>query len=408
MRSSVVVAIALFAAAIAVGCSTSSSSAVTSPPGSDPAAVPPGGSSGAPGDDAGGPGDPDDPDASSGSDGAVAPGPPALANVGRNDASDPAGPVAAWPGVRAIVRFDGSEVSARLTQLDGYSGGPSWFDVIVDGVTTTKLSVAGASEDHELAAGLAPGVHVVELAKRTEPKYGAVRFEGFTFGGGGKLLAPPARPPHRIEFLTDSTIDGFGVEGDLATTCAGGAPAAFDDAQKSAAILVAEGTNAEPFLLGYSGKGLTRNEAPSDTETYDQLYGRTLPDVAASAWPFASWTPDAVVISLGGTDYDGGSTTPPGFTTAYGALVDTIRAHYPAAHVYLTIWSQIKDATRAAMKSALDGIVAARASDTKLHVFEFTEADPEVETGCYGHANPAHHAAAAAELAAKLEADLGW
>jgi hypothetical protein len=353
----------------------------------------------------------DDGGADAEDDAPIDPGPPAEQYIGRFGVSDPGGlPLAAWPGVRAVARFDGTQVSVRLGQTDGFSGGPSWFEVFVDGARKAPFSVAGSVEDHELASGLAPGAHTVEIVKRTEANLGAVEFGGFTFTGGTGLLSPPLRPSRRIEFLSDSTIDGFGVEGTY--PCAGGGPPQFNNATKSTAYYAAKALKAEHFLLSYSGKGLTKNQDPGDLDFYRGLYAKTIPDDPVSSWAFASWTPDAVVISLGGTDYDGANGTPPGFEAAYGDLVDDIRGKYAGAHVYMTIWAQIKDDgvndSRTHMKTALDSVIAGRAADTKLHVFVFPESDPALETGCYAHGSDALHQAAAAQLVTKLKADLGW
>jgi hypothetical protein len=342
-------------------------------------------------------------------------GTPGVQLVGRFDDTDPAAPVAAWPGVREVVRFDGTDVSVKLSQTPGFSGGPSWFDVIVDGTLGTPFSVTGSNEDHVLATGLSAGTHTVEIVKRTEPNLGTVTFGSFTFGNGGKLLAPPARPKRRIEVLTDSTIDGFGVEGNATTTCGGGAPAEFNNAEKSTAAFTAKTLGAELVLLGYSGKGITKNQDGSVADTYPQIYGRIIPDTAGSTWAFASNVPDAVVISLGGTDFDGLSSEPAGFSAGYDALVGNVRTHYPNAHIFATVWSQIKDLnlpnTRSAMRASLQGVVNARkgAGDSKIWYFEFPEADfNQDETGCYYHANAAHHAAMAALLSNEIKTRLGW
>ena len=111
------------------------------------------------------------------------------------------------------------------------------MNVVVDGVVKAPINVTGASQQFTLASSLAAGDHVVELQKRTEANVGTVTFEGFTFDAGGQLLPPPPRATRRIEFLADSTIDGYGVDGtvDDIATCdkdgLGGAPVRWQDAQ---------------------------------------------------------------------------------------------------------------------------------------------------------------------------------
>ena len=346
-------------------------------------------------------------------------GTPAVQFIGRFDETDPAGLRMAWPGSTVAARFDGTDVSVRLSQTDpGYSLGPSWFNVIIDGVVKTPFSVTGLAEDHVLAAGLAAGPHKVEIEKRTEANHGTVRFEGFAFTGGTGLLPPPARRPHRIEFISESTIDGFGVEGD-AITCGALAPPQFDNVRKSMAMYTGTGVAAEVHLTAYSGKGIAKNNDPMDTLTMPTLFDRALPDPGnGTAWNHASWVPDAIVISLGGVDYgDGVALAPADFQTKYAAFVAKLRTVYGnAPYIVLTVWSQIKNnggnnELRTPVTAALDGVVATRAGlgDTKVSRFSFPEADPSVETGCYSHANDAHHQAMAALLVTQLKATVpGW
>ncbi len=345
-----------------------------------------------------------------GADATVEAGAPAVRYIGRFDFADAQNPKTSWPGARIVARFDGTGATATLSSTAGSEGGGgNWINVYVDGVAKPKVLVDGANVQVALATGLAAGAHTVEIEKRTEASWGTLTFHGFTFDGGGKLLPPPARAARRIEFLAESTIDGFGVDGDVNTTCMGGAPPEYDDARKSLAFYVTQALSAEHHLVAQSGKGLVKNEDPGDTTFYPALYGRTLAENPASSWDFTSWTPDVVVISLGGTDYAGGASAPAGFQAAYDALVTSIRTRHPNAHVFMTVWSQIKDTTRTSMKGVLDAIKASHAGDTKLHVFQFAEATyPTDETGCYEHANDAHHQETAAEIVPAIEAATGW
>lgn len=355
-------------------------------------------------------------DGSSGGDGSGGDGAPAVQLIGRFDTGDAAGPRTAWPGSRIVARFDGTQASAKLTQTDGFSGGPTYFNVVVDGQQTKAISVEG-SQTVALADGLAAGSHTIELEKRTESPFGTIRFDGFTFTGGRGLLAPPPRLPHKMEFLGDSTIDGYGVDGDRNTTCANGtAPPQFNDVRKSVAWKTADAVKAELYLTAYSGKGIARNEDGGTADVFPTIYDRTLPDVAGP-WKFASFVPDVVVVSLGGADYDGVSMGAAGFpatfTSAYASLVADIRARYGAStYVLLTVWSQHKEynGVRSAISSAIDAVIAGRPAGERTSKFMFPEStDPDAnETGCQSHANAAHHAAMAALLAAEIQQKTGW
>jgi lysophospholipase L1-like esterase len=337
---------------------------------------------------------------------------PAVQLIGRFDTSDPVGAKAAWPGSRIVARFDGTDVSVTLTQTNGFSGGPTYFNTIVDGVATDVFAVAG-TQTIALAAGLPAGVHTVEIEKRTEAPFGTARFEGFTFAGGTGLLAPPARLGRKLEFLGDSTIDGYGVDGDRNVTCTlGSAPPLYNDVRKSVAWKTANGVAAELHLMGYSAKGVARNEDKSTVDTFPVVYTRTLPDVAG-AWSFASFVPDVVVVSLGGSDYGGdpNGTFPADFATKYAQLVSDIRARYGAAtHVFLTVWSQHKsyNDVRQSVTAAIDTVIAGRPAGEKTYKFVFPEAPVAAETGCQYHANDQHHTDMAALLAQEIKGKTGW
>lgn len=401
----------VIASSCAAGCTAKVSSSGQSNSGTEPGGAGKGAASDG-GNGADGSGNGDD-------GGAVSSGPPAVQFVGRFDDGDPVGPRFAWPGAQIVARFEGTSVTVRLSQtFAGFQGGPTWFNVIVDGNVVAPFSVTGLTEDHELATGLAAGTHTVVLEKRTEPNHGTVRFEGFAFPDG-KLLAPPAARSRRIEFIGESTIDGFGVEGDRNTTCAGGAPAQFDNVRKSVAAYSASALDAELHVTAYSGKGIARNTTPEDTATMPAVFGRALPDPGTgTTWNTASWVPDVVVISLGGVDFDGGvSTAPADFQSAYAAFVASIRTSYgPTSRIVLTVWSQLKDGggdlnVRSAVSNAIDGVVASRAAagDDKVTKYVFPEANANFdETGCYAHANAAHHQAMANLLVPYLKTLTGW
>jgi hypothetical protein len=340
-------------------------------------------------------------------------GPPAVRFIGRFDTSDPGGPKMAWPGTKVLARFDGTSASATLTQTNGFAGGPSYFDVVVDGaVQSAPLVVSGNSQSFNVAANLSPGAHTIELLKRTEANLGVVRFEGFTFTGGSGLLPPPRANKHLIEVIGDSAIDGFGVLGDR-TTCSGGDPPETNDARQSFGQAAADALGADLMLSAYSGKGIQVNETEADNDVFPKIWTRTLPESGSSMWDFSK-IPDAVVIELGGVDMDGLSSPPGGFQGAYDDFVGKVRARYPNAYVWLIVWSQIKETPvgeRTAMKGVLDAIVAGRknAGDARIFSFVLPEADyMNDETGCEAHANAAHEQAMGALMASEIKQRAGW
>ncbi|MBS2016798.1 MAG: hypothetical protein JST00_28190 [Deltaproteobacteria bacterium] len=343
--------------------------------------------------------------------GTILPTPPSVHYLGRFDESDPAGPRMGWPGGRVVGRFDGTQVSAKITQTAGSVASPTYVNVIVDGTVKTPLAVDDGTQAISLATGLPAGTHTIEIEKRTDGRLGFLRFEGFAFGGGKGLLAPSARLKRRIEVLGDDLVSGFGVDGD-ATKCAGGAPPQYDDVRKSVGAVAARALDAEINIVAHPGKGLLRNQDGSTTETFPAVLQRSLPETSSSSWSFSSYVPDVVVIVLGAADWDG-TQFPANLQATYNQLITDTHARYlPTTKVLLVVWSQHHSTSgmRAALTAIVDAVVAGRPNADKPHnsTLLFPEAAAGDETGCQGHANAAHHAAMAGLLVAEIRTKLGW
>ncbi len=358
-------------------------------------------------------------DAADAADTAVPPA-PEVRFVGRWDTRSAQGPRAAYPASRVLARFDGTEVSVTMNNTTGFSGGPARYDVFIDGMLEpAQLVTQTGVRTYALASGLAAGVHEVELLKRTEGNLGVTTFMGFSFGAG-TLLAPPPRSTRRIEVIADSTIDGYGVEG-MGPNCPAGTLEASHSPRLGVAGLVASDLGAETIMVAYSGKGLYQNSYRPDTATMGVLYPRALPDDASSLWDFTRFVPDVVIVSLGGSDYDQVSAAVdpaplPAFTAKYDELVTKVRQHAPAAHVFLTIYAQIKDVYppnffgRRNLRNAINAVIANHAAmgDTKIYLHEWPESVPSQETGCQYHGSPALHRSLANQILPVIRGKTGW
>lgn len=359
-------------------------------------------------------------DAATEPDAGPAPEPPSIRYIGRFDRTDPAGPRVAWPGARVLFRFSGTAATVTLDESSEYTG-PSRYDVSVDGQAPTLLVPADGVGTYDLAAGLADGTHTIELHRRTEALVGASRFTGFAFPGGGQLLSPPPRAERRIEFLGDSSSDGYGVE---CASSSGEFSGATQNERKAYPYLTAKALSAEHHNLSFAGKGVSRNYNAADAETFSLLYPRTIPEEPASAWDFSSWAPDVVFIALGGNDWDDpdGETPPPSvatFKAKYHELVALVRQKNEKAQILCSVATSLGDDypdgyhAYTNMKSALTAVVNERrgppTNDGKVHYFEFPRADGSVNlTGCEYHANAAWHQTMAAAAVAKIKEVTQW
>jgi lysophospholipase L1-like esterase len=331
-------------------------------------------------------------------------GTPAVRFVARVDRSDPAGPRFAWSGSTILARFTGSTIGIRL------AGATDYFDVRIDGtLQSTPLAISPGRTDYPIASNLSPGPHELSVFRRTEANYhgsGDTTFLGLLLDPAGALLPPSAPAGRRIEIVGDSTTCGYGDEGTSASCPFSLATENYDVTYGAVA---ARSLGADLITIAWSGKGMYRNFAGDTTETMPILYGRTLPDQAASTWDYSSWIPDAVVINLGSNDFQQGDPGQP-FIDTYTAFVERLRGYYPGALIVCAVGPKLSGSALGIARGYVMGIVGARnaAGDSKVDFVELPQALPADGYGCGGHASIATHQRMGDTLAAELKAKLGW
>lgn len=302
-------------------------------------------------------------------------------------------------------------------------GGPSEWDVSVDGVLQPKIVLDLGARDYVLATNLPAGVHTVELYKRSESQNGYTKFLGYDLGGG-VLLAPPAPSARRIEFVGDSGPAGFGIEGvGQGPDCAGPDWAArWQNFHKSMVARLGEITNADVEGTIYSGKGLAQNIWSTDTGTLPLLYPRSNPLDPSSTFDQSAFVPAVIVLMAGGNDFALGQPTDRGpasleaFTQATSSLVAMFRARSPKAHVFLALSPSLSDeqpagrASRTNTKAGFDTVASDRAAagDARVYSVAPPVAQASELTGCNGHGNPQYHDRVAQQLAAVIREKTGW
>jgi len=360
---------------------------------------------------------------------------PDIQYTGRIDFEDPKRPRFALGATTVTAAFRGVGVSVRLE--DEHRSGPwhNYYDAIVDGAVVAKIRIADdpAVDTYDVAANLPYGRHVVTVAKRTEAADGFGVFDGFVIAG--EMLPPPARAAHKMLFLGDSITAGSGVEvpeGDPGCSADGmGQP--VQNADASYAAVAARTLAAEAHVLGIAGIGLVRNwesdPTKADTRPMPEVDGLTFPEASPPSpeiWPPARYQPDAIVVALGTNDFSPGplhaDNTPVDgrammdaatFAAAYVGFIDALRADYPGADVFIMSSPMLVDGwpTAAyASKSGLDAAITmaldhyASAGVGTVHgVFVSRQGG-----GCAAHPNVDGQAATGAELAAAVQAALGW
>lgn len=351
----------------------------------------------------------DQPDGDGGSDGSAAV--PAIRYVGRFGGTASA-PIAMWPASKLIVRFEGTELDATL-DASGGGANATFFDVLVDGTPAAiPLELHDGTSAKTIASGLSPGVHTVELVKRTESNVGATQFVEFRYPNGGRLLPPPTFSGRRVEAVGTSSVMGYGIEG-AGPSCPGGAPSITHNARKSVGALSATDFGADFVFIGASGKGAIVNNDANDALTLPVLFERTSPN-ATTLWNHASWQPDVWVLFPSNLDIPGVSDT--ALNDMYEQFVTRARVVYPSAHIFVVVSAMASDTfpTGAQVRTRLTAMsleVARRRNalgDNKTYAYTMTRYEDAQIVGCFYHPNLALSRQMANELNGWISARLGW
>lgn len=314
-------------------------------------------------------------------------------HVGRYDTSDPAGPRATWSGSAVLTRLDGTALGVELAGAAGVL-----FQVVVDGTAAGVFETTGGSQSYQVVADLPAGLHDVEIYRRNEGFFGTVQLLGLSPGAGGSLVESPRPYQHRLEVIGDSITCGYGVEGpDQFCSFSG----ATESAYATYAAIAARNVNAEAHLIAYSGKGVFQNYGGDTNEPMPELYGRTLTNDPASSWDFASWIADAVVINLGTNDFSA-PIAQADFVPAYVALIQQIRAYYPAAMIFCVSWAHWGAAHE---QWVLDAMTQSGAANLRHLGFAI---DPADGWGCDYHPSLTTHQKLGQQLTEALQTELGW
>jgi hypothetical protein len=234
--------------------------------------------------------------------------------VGRWDTTDSSAPHCGWQGCAIVVNFEGVGIGVTLE-----SGSTTeYFRAIIDDdhLGSTKFRVDPVAKLYPLAAGLADGVHKLEIVKETFQGSNAV-FSGFQLRGSG-LVEPPEAPARRIEFYGDSNLAGYSLESEQNE---GGAE--LIGTHFGYAGITARMFGAEYHNISFSGSRIsTLHEVYNLVDWYDD----------SNTWDFDQFEPDVVVMNVGAND----AGRPRGAVLSdYDDFLDDMRKVHPDAHIVL-------------------------------------------------------------------------
>ena len=337
--------------------------------------------------------------------------PASFAVIGRTLALDSASHLRmSWPGVSLGTQFQGSGVQVNLRDVNNTFNGQvedSYWNVNIDGnVTAHALHLTTDANTYVLAQGLADGNHTVWVTKSTEAMLGSSEFSGFSLVGAGHFLDAPAVPARHIEVIGSSVETGYGVG---STQCSG-----YQGINQNQDLAwpqqMANQLQVALMNTSYSGKGLINNISPADdpTNVMPVLYPLADARDFQDNWDFSKQKADAVMIDLGGNDWNGLGASPDAatFTAAYVALIKKVQSNSPGAPVYVLLNATTPDPARADLRTLYKSLVTTLADPT-VRFFEFP-AYTGTDFACDGHPTPALHATMAQQIATQVKADLGW
>ena len=254
-----------------------------------------------------------------------------------------------WPGVYFEGRFHGTGVGIVLNDSNND------YDVQVDGTTVASLVTPGQTT--YWVNNLTNTDHSVRLVKRTESPWIYGQFGGFVAASGGTILAKPAARSRQIEFIGDSFTAGYG---NMSTTrdCSGnGGVTRNSDADQSFGALTAHTLNADYQINAWSGLGMVRNYAGSNTDiSFRAYYDRTLQAATTETWTNPpTWHPQLVVVGLGINDFSTAlnageqwTTTDQlvaAYKTAYQGFIDKLRSRYGAGTIIVVSATLLSNTT---------------------------------------------------------------
>lgn len=304
-----------------------------------------------------------------------------------------------WPGVYFEAAFAGTEVDVRLDDSNNI------LNVIVDGQTPVVLVRPGKTTYS--INNLAEGEHHIRLEKRTETQLGTGTFEGFFIPDHGREI-PLEKPKRRMEFIGDSAVVGYGIRSP-GRECSDEEIFSFTDTQLSYAALAAKALGADYQINALSGFGVVRNyNGNMPEQTLPSLYPYALNNKGALYQ--GNWSPDIIVIGLGGNDF----ATPlnPGerwetrealqddYVENYGKFVLGLREKHPEAHFVLLSYDPVNKELEDQVTRVVEALK--RGGEDRI---ELVGIRPATLSACQWHPSTADHQEAAEILTSHIQAN---
>lgn len=325
---------------------------------------------------------------------------PAIAFRGWCDRRNPSSARLVWAGTGAALRFLGSSAAVHLE-------GRGMVEVLLDGVPHALLGPEMPPAPFTVAPSDAPGEHLLEIRKRTEPVAGTVTLLGLSLEGSP--LAPFRDDAPTFLFLGDSLTCGYGVLAPDGTD--GFAPETEDVFQSYAGVACAE-LGARFQASAWSGKGMVENFDRTTTETTPSLWRRCDPFDPPSVLE-APPRPDLVLVNLGTNDVFHRDPDWSTFHDRAVSLAEELRSVFPGIGI---LWidgpaltdTSLQDASGrprpllTRIRAELDDIASATATEGPSLRFSLASCDPAEPHGADRHPGLRRHRIVGLDLASFL------
>ncbi|MBK8474766.1 MAG: lipase [Opitutaceae bacterium] len=307
-----------------------------------------------------------------------------------------------WSGARVRLRFKGTAVSMRM--IDDTKA--NFVLVRIDGERRAKLRLDAPDGTYNLATGLPPGEHTVEIVRVTEAMLGLPRFLGFTLSPGASVLPWGREPDRRILFVGDSITCGYGVEVDDPKLRFTADTENFCDGYTG---LTVEALQADYVVVSRSGIGMLRNyngPREGNPDAMPAIYPRQFFQTEQPRWKPDRFKPQVICINLGTNDFSTSGPDVDKFVAAYRQFTTQLLQQYPRAKLVLLQGpmnnrAELRDALRR-VQATLPPKLAPRVS-----YFELTAQGP-LGFGADWHPSRAQSQRNAAELTAHLRQLMAW
>jgi hypothetical protein len=319
--------------------------------------------------------------------------------VGRVDFSANTKPRFWNAGVYVQARFSGTSVAVDLNDEVLWGKDHNYIEVVIDNRTPVRLQTTGKTNHLLLAKKLSRGIHTVTICKDTEASIGYLEFAGITCA---KLLPWVEKTTHKIEFIGNSITCGASAD-QSAVPCGKGVWQDQHNAYMAYGPRTARLLNAQWHLTSYSGIGLIHSCCDIKF-TMPAIFGRVNLAQDSLKWNFSNYTPNVVTVCLGQNDGIQDSTT---FCTAYVKFIQTIRGHYPKAHIVMLSSPMGDEKLTAVLKNYVTGVESYLHTRGEVKVSHYFFKGRYIG-GCDSHPSVEEHGFIANELTAYLKVLKGW